>query len=102
MPKHEKNDKLYICSFCGKNSHQVDAIITGPGVFICNECVQSADDILKNDMKRRSVASAQNMPTPTEVKEELDNFVLDKNSRFSSQEEIESKAAMQVLSDKIK
>ena len=76
MPKHEKNDKLYICSFCGKNSHQVDAIITGPGVFICNECVQSADDILKNDMKRRSVASAQNMPTPTEVKEELDNFVI--------------------------
>ena len=64
MPKYEKNDKLYICSFCGKNSHQVDAIITGPGVFICNECVHSADEILKSDMKRRSVASAQNMPIP--------------------------------------
>lgn len=76
MPKYNKNEKLYICSFCGKNSHQVDAIITGPGVFICNECVHSADEILKSDMKRRTMASAQNIPTPSEIKEELDNYVI--------------------------
>lgn len=76
MPKYDKNEKLYICSFCGKNSHQVDAIITGPGVFICNECVHSAEEILKSDMKRRSMASSQNIPTPVEIKDELDSYVI--------------------------
>jgi ATP-dependent Clp protease ATP-binding subunit ClpX len=76
MPKYEKNEKLYICSFCGKNSHQVDAIITGPGVFICNECVHSAEEILKSDMKRRSMSSSQNIPIPAEIMEELDKYVI--------------------------
>lgn len=76
MAKNNKNEKLYICSFCGKNSQQVEAIITGPGVFICNECVQSAGEILKNDMKRRSVSLTQNIPTPAEINQELDNYVI--------------------------
>ena len=76
MPKYEKHEKLYICSFCGKNSHQVDAIITGPGVFICNECVHSAEEILKSDMKRRSMSSSQNIPIPAEIMEELDKYVI--------------------------
>ena len=76
MPNQEKNEKLYICSFCGKNSHQVEAIITGPGVFICNECVHSADEILKSDIKRRSITATQDIPTPAEIKGELDNYVI--------------------------
>ncbi len=76
MTKQNKNEKLYICSFCGKNSHQVDAIITGPGVFICNECVHSADEILKSDIKRRTLTSKQKIPTPVEIKSELENYVI--------------------------
>ncbi|HDL18828.1 MAG TPA: ATP-dependent Clp protease ATP-binding subunit ClpX [Bacteroidetes bacterium] len=76
MAKYNKNEKLYICSFCGKNSRQVEAIITGPGVFICNECVQSADEILKNDLKRRSVSLTHNISTPAEINRELDNYVI--------------------------
>jgi ATP-dependent Clp protease ATP-binding subunit ClpX len=73
---YEKNEKLYICSFCGKNSQQVDAIITGPGVFICNECVVSANEILKNDLRRRSAMLTQKLPTPAEIKAELDQYVI--------------------------
>lgn len=76
MPKQTKNEKLYICSFCGKNSHQVDAVITGPGVFICNECVHSADEILKSDIKRRTMTSTEKIPTPAEIKSELENYVI--------------------------
>ncbi len=73
---YDKSERLYICSFCGKNSHQVEAIITGPGVYICNECVASANEILKSDLKRRSMISSQKIPTPTEIKSELDQYVI--------------------------
>ncbi|GBD94678.1 ATP-dependent Clp protease ATP-binding subunit ClpX [bacterium BMS3Abin05] len=71
-----RREKIYICSFCGKNSNQVDAIITGPGVYICNECVYNAMEILKNDLMRRTVTDHKNMPTPAEIKAELDNYVI--------------------------
>ncbi len=71
-----KREKVYICSFCGKNSNQVEAIITGPGVYICNECVHNAMEILKTDMMRRSMAERKNIPTPAEIKAELDNYVI--------------------------
>jgi len=74
---YRKDDRLYICSFCGKNSRQVDAIITGPGVYICNECVASASEILKSDLKKRSMISeGKKIPTPAEIKAELDQYVI--------------------------
>ncbi|MCH8125517.1 ATP-dependent Clp protease ATP-binding subunit ClpX [candidate division KSB1 bacterium] len=76
MSNYEKSEKLYICSFCGKNSQQVDAIITGPGVFICNECVAGANEILRSDIKRRSLSSKQGMPTPSEIYQELEQYVI--------------------------
>lgn len=76
MANYEKSEKLYICSFCGKNSQQVDAIITGPGVFICNECVAGANEILRSDIKRRSLSSKQGIPAPAEIKQELDQYVI--------------------------
>jgi len=71
-----KREKIYICSFCGKNSNQVEAIITGPGVYICNECVYNAMEILKNDLMRRTLSERKNIPTPAEIKAELDNYVI--------------------------
>ena len=74
---YEKEDRLYICSFCGKNSRQVEAIITGPGVYICNECVSNAAEILKSERKRRSALSGEKqIPTPAEIKAELDQYVI--------------------------
>lgn len=71
-----KREKVYICSFCGKNSNQVEAMITGPGVYICNECVYNAMEILKNDLMRRTISERKNIPTPAEIKTELDNYVI--------------------------
>ena len=71
-----KRDRLFICSFCGKNSHQVDCIVTGPDVYICNECVRSAGQIIKDDMKRRKLDTLQHIRTPMEIKKELDRFVI--------------------------
>jgi len=66
----------YTCSFCGRSSEEVEAIVTGPGVNICNECVRYAEDIIRSDMQRRSLKLVQPLPTPKEIKEELDKYVI--------------------------
>jgi len=73
---NKRRDRLFICSFCGKNSHQVDSIVTGPGVYICNECVKNASDIIKDDMNRRRTFQEYKMRTPQEIKKELDKFII--------------------------
>ncbi|MBN1153435.1 ATP-dependent Clp protease ATP-binding subunit ClpX [candidate division KSB1 bacterium] len=72
----KKRDRLFICSFCGKNSHQVDSIVTGPGVYICNECVKNASDIIKDDLNRRRSLEEYKTRTPQEIKNELDKFII--------------------------
>lgn len=76
MSDFNKRDRLFICSFCGKNSNQVDCIVTGPEVFICNECVRSASEIIRDDMQKRAVPFYGRIPTPTEIKRELDDYVI--------------------------
>ncbi|OQX60163.1 ATP-dependent Clp protease ATP-binding subunit ClpX [candidate division KSB1 bacterium] len=76
MQEYERREKIYICSFCGKNSTQVEAIITGPGVFICNECVQSAMEILRSNLVERTAGSRHSLPTPTQIKKKLDEYVI--------------------------
>jgi ATP-dependent Clp protease ATP-binding subunit ClpX len=66
----------YFCSFCGRSSDEVDAVVTGPGVNICNECVRYAEDIIRTDIQRRSLKLVHPIPTPQEVKEELDKYVI--------------------------
>ena len=66
----------YICSFCGRSSEEVDAMVTGPGVNICNECVRYAEEIIRSDMAHRSLKLVHPMPTPQAVKAELDSFVI--------------------------
>jgi ATP-dependent Clp protease ATP-binding subunit ClpX len=66
----------YACSFCGRSSEEVEAIVTGPGVNICNECVRYAEDIIRTDLQRRSLKLVQPLPTPREIKEELDKYVI--------------------------
>lgn len=76
MADFSKRDRLFICSFCGKNSNQVDCIVTGPDVYICNECVRNASEIIRDDMQRRSVPFYGRIPTPEEIKRELDDYVI--------------------------
>ncbi|MBC8181567.1 ATP-dependent Clp protease ATP-binding subunit ClpX [candidate division KSB1 bacterium] len=72
----KRRERLFICSFCGKNSNQVDCIVTGPDVYICNECVKSAGEIIKEDMSRRALVAKSKIRTPAEIKKELDSFVI--------------------------
>ncbi len=76
MADGNKRERLFICSFCGKNSKQVDCIVTGPDVYICNECVKNASDIIREDKKRRTTPCLDKIPVPGEIKAELDNYVI--------------------------
>ncbi len=71
-----RRERLFICSFCGKNSNQVDCIVTGPDVYICNECVKNASEIIKEDMNRRAIIAKSRIRTPAEIKKELDDYVI--------------------------
>lgn len=77
-------DRKYSCSFCGRSSEEVDAIVTGPGVNICNECVHYAQEIIRTDLSDRSLRIAQPVPKPQEIKEELDKYVIGQESAKKS------------------
>ncbi|OQX88869.1 ATP-dependent protease ATP-binding subunit ClpX [candidate division KSB1 bacterium 4484_87] len=77
MDNYENSrERLYICSFCGKSSHQVECIVTGPDVYICNECVKTASEIIREDRNRRAIKAGNKIRTPSEIKKELDNYVI--------------------------
>lgn len=69
-------ERQYTCSFCGRSSEEVDAMVTGPGVNICNECVRYAEEIIRTDMSRRTLKLVHPVPTPKDIKDELDQFVI--------------------------
>ncbi len=78
MSKTEKTDSkntLY-CSFCGKSQHEVRKLIAGPNVFICNECVELCMDIIREEDKTQMVRSGEGVPTPSEIKTVLDDYVI--------------------------
>jgi len=70
------NRRFAICSFCGKNSQQVETIVTGPDVSICNECVGIANKIIARDKAKKPFTFAGSIPTPAEIKKELDSYVI--------------------------
>lgn len=76
MAERYKNQKLFVCSFCGKNSNQVDCIVTGPDVYICNECVRTASDIIREDFLRRNKPYQNENFLPADIKKVLDDYVI--------------------------
>lgn len=76
MGDRDNKERLYICSFCGKNSNQVECIVTGPDVFICNECVKSAGNIIKEDFIRRGRSFQNQEFLPNDIKNALDDYVI--------------------------
>lgn len=71
----DSKNTLY-CSFCGKSQHEVRKLIAGPNVFICNECVELCMDIIREEDKSSIVRSGEGVPTPSEIKAVLDDYVI--------------------------
>lgn len=65
------------CNFCGKSQKEVKKLIAGPGVYICDECIELCNDIIYEDsVKQVSKTALDNVPKPHEIKEHLDNYVI--------------------------
>src|SRR5690348_17854404 len=62
----DSKSTLY-CSFCGKSQHEVRKLIAGPTVFICDECVELCNDIIREESKSALVKTRDGVPTPTEI-----------------------------------
>jgi ATP-dependent Clp protease ATP-binding subunit ClpX len=69
-------DKHLRCSFCGKSKDSVRKFISGPSVYICNECITLCNEILAEDEEREVAESITEVPTPAEIKEVLDQYVI--------------------------
>ena len=74
----DSKNTLY-CSFCGKSQHEVRKLIAGPTVFICDECVELCMDIIKEDHKATVSKSSDGVPTPKEIRQVLDDYVIGQN-----------------------
>ncbi len=64
------------CSFCNRNTDEVERLITGPNVYICNECILMCNGILAEEMSRSTLSTVERLPLPTEIKESLDEYVI--------------------------
>ncbi len=74
-PNRSRND-VTTCSFCGKRHDEVNKLIAGPDVNICDECVHLCSEIVSEDRQRKNVSRSQQAHTPAEVKEFLDQYVI--------------------------
>ncbi len=73
----EDNGKLLYCSFCGKSQHEVRKLIAGPSVFICDECVDLCNDIIREEVQEAQAESnASKLPAPKEISAILDQYVI--------------------------
>src|SRR6187551_3510759 len=68
--------KLLYCSFCGKSQHEVRKLIAGPSVFICDECVELCNDIIREELDERAERGRDKLPKPHEIKAVLDEYVI--------------------------
>ncbi|MCV0440390.1 MAG: ATP-dependent Clp protease ATP-binding subunit ClpX [Hydrogenophaga sp.] len=76
--KAASSEKALYCSFCGKSQHEVKKLIAGPSVFICDECIDLCNDIIRDELPGlESVkATGDDVPTPAQLKSNLDNYVI--------------------------
>ncbi|WMW79148.1 ATP-dependent Clp protease ATP-binding subunit ClpX [Undibacterium cyanobacteriorum] len=76
--KSTTGEKLLYCSFCGKSQHEVKKLIAGPSVFICDECIDLCNDIIRDEINAMEpISSAKSeLPTPAEITELLDQYVI--------------------------
>jgi ATP-dependent Clp protease ATP-binding subunit ClpX len=68
--------KLLYCSFCGKSQHEVRKLIAGPSVFVCDECVELCNDIIREELEDKADRAREKLPKPQEIKTVLDEYVI--------------------------
>src|SRR5678815_2220847 len=73
--RHDDGKLLY-CSFCGKSQHEVRKLIAGPSVFVCDECVELCNDIIREELEDRAERARDKLPKPSEIKKVLDEYVI--------------------------
>ena len=82
MADKSSNEKLLYCSFCGKSQHEVQRLIAGPQVFICNECVELCNDIIREELEKvvgeigEAGTASTALPTPQEIRADLDQYII--------------------------
>ncbi len=76
--KAASSEKALYCSFCGKSQHEVKKLIAGPSVFICDECIELCNDIIRDELPGLDAVKAQgdDLPTPAQLKSNLDQYVI--------------------------
>ena len=68
--------KILYCSFCGKSQHEVRKLIAGPSVFICDECVELCNDIIREELEEKAQSTRSSLPKPKEILDVLDQYVI--------------------------
>ena len=77
MPSKDDNGKLLYCSFCGNSQHEVRKLIAGPSVFICDECVDLCNDIIREEIQDSvNAENSDHLPVPVEINAILDEYVI--------------------------
>lgn len=76
-----RNGQVPVCSFCGRSGDEVEKLVAGPGVYICNECIEVCKDIIAEEMKeiKRKKPSGIKLPTPVEIKKYMDQYVIEQD-----------------------
>ena len=76
--KKSGSEKLLYCSFCGKSQHEVKKLIAGPSVFICDECIDLCNDIIRDEISSEQAGKSArgDLPSPKEICEILDQYVI--------------------------
>ena len=77
--KSSSGEKLLYCSFCGKSQHEVRKLIAGPSVFICDECVELCNDIIREELEEKAAGARSHLPKPKEILDVLDQYVIGQN-----------------------
>lgn len=79
MPKKEDSNDNLVCSFCGKNQKEVTKLIAGPGVYICDECIQLCSEIIEEENEQEVTATPERPLAPQQIKELLDDYVIEQD-----------------------
>jgi ATP-dependent Clp protease ATP-binding subunit ClpX len=76
MANFRRPEELLCCSFCGKSQNDVKKLIAGPGVYVCNECIDICNEIINDDEQNETTSARTNLPKPQEIKSFLDEYVI--------------------------
>jgi len=76
MANFRRPEELLCCSFCGKSQNDVKKLIAGPGVYVCNECIDICNEIINDDEQAQTTTTRTTLPKPQEIKSFLDEYVI--------------------------